>query len=171
MTVQPMIRRIVMGGSILLGISLFAVMLASHVLAGNKMAVSDESAEKEINVVFDQQTAAWNRGDIPEFMKGYHNSPDTEFVGSGGIKRGYNEVMERYKKSYPDKATMGHLSFSNQTIHVLDPKSAYVVGEFHLERESGNASGVYTLIVRKFPEGWRIVHDHSSAYSQPSDNK
>lgn len=104
-------------------------------------------------------------------MKAYHNAPDTEFVGSGGIKQGYNEVTERYKKSYPNAEAMGHLSFSNQTIHVLDPKAAYVVGEFHVERKTGNLSGVYTVIVRKFPEGWRIVHDHSSAYPEAANNK
>jgi uncharacterized protein (TIGR02246 family) len=166
-----MTKRLTVSGMVLISLSFVVAMLASHLSAKSNMAVANEEAEKEINAVFDAQTAAWNRGDIPDFMKGYHNSPDTEFVGSGGVKRGYSEVMERYKKSYPDASAMGHLTFSNQTIHVLDPKAAYVVGEFHVERQSGNFSGVYTLIVRKFPEGWRIVHDHSSAYPEAANNK
>ena len=164
-------KRLTIGGLILVSFFFAIAMLASHLSAESTAAASDEAAQKEINAVFETQTAAWNRGDIPEFMKAYHNAPDTEFVGSGGIKRGYNEVMERYKKSYPDAAAMGHLSFTNQTIHVLDPKAAYAVGEFHVERKSGDLSGVYTVIVRKFPEGWRIVHDHSSGYPQAANNK
>lgn len=165
-----MTKRLTIGGLIL---SLFFLVatLGSYLSADSNTSASDEAAEKEINAVFDTQTAAWNRGDIPEFMKAYHNASDTEFVGSGGIKRGYNEVMERYKKSYPNAEAMGHLSFSNQTIHVLDSKAAYVVGEFHVERKTGNLLGVYTVIVRKFPEGWRIVHDHSSAYPEATNNK
>lgn len=166
-----MIKNVNAVGLFLLGTSLLAAALAPHVAAGKARVTSDEAAQKEINTVFETQTAAWNRGDIPEFMKAYHNAPDTEFVGSGGIKRGYDEVMERYKKSYPNAEAMGHLSFSSQTIHVLDPKAAYVVGEFHVARKTGDLSGVYTVIVRKFPEGWRIVHDHSSAYPDAANNK
>jgi uncharacterized protein (TIGR02246 family) len=159
-------------GLVLAGLFFLAVIFVTHARtttgAPNPSAQSDE---KDISAVLDQQTADWNRGDIPAFMKGYHNAPDTEFVGPGGIKRGYDTVLERYQHSYPDRAAMGRLTFSNQTIHVLDPKAAYIVGEFHLERQSGNASGVYTLIMRKFPEGWRIVHDHSSAYPEAANNK
>ena len=117
-----------------------------------------------IRKVLDDQTAAWNHGDTQSFMTGYWNSDQTEFVGAGGILRGYATVLARYRKSYPDKDAMGQLSFTNLQIQMLSTDSAYVLGEFHLQRKSDNPSGVFTLVVRKFPDGWKIVHDHTTAY-------
>ena len=154
-------------------LTMFVLVSISVVHGSSKVAPgsSEGAALEEISAVLDTQTADWNRGDIEAFMKGYRNASDTEFVGVSGIKRGYDSVIQRYKQSYPGASAMGHLTFSGQTIHVLDSKSAYVVGEFHLERKMGNASGVYTLIMRKFPEGWRIVHDHSTAYPETANSK
>jgi ketosteroid isomerase-like protein len=130
---------------------------------------SQEQDQQAIRKVLDDQTAAWNRGDIPTFMTGYWSSDKTEFVGAGGILRGYSNVLERYRKSYPDATAMGQLSFANLQIEMLSRDSAYVLGEFHLQRKKDNPAGVFTLIVRKFPEGWRIVHDHTTAY--PADSQ
>ncbi|MFZ0637197.1 MAG: DUF4440 domain-containing protein [Candidatus Acidiferrales bacterium] len=128
---------------------------------------SADDGSKAIREVLDQQTAAWNRGDTEAFMAGYWKSDRTEFVGAGGIVRGWDKVHERYQRVYPDAKAMGHLTAGNMQIQMLSPTAAYVVGEYHLVRETGHLDGVYTLIVRKFPEGWRIVHDHTTAY--PSD--
>ena len=122
---------------------------------------ADEAA---IRKVFDEQTAAWNRGDTEAFMAGYWKSPETEFVGAGGILRGWDAVMARYRKTYPDAKAMGHLSFSNLEIRMLSGDAAYATGEYLVVREKDRLAGVYTVIVRKLPEGWRIIHDHSTAY-------
>jgi ketosteroid isomerase-like protein len=131
---------------------------------------SQEQDQQAIRKVLDDQTAAWNRGHIPTFMTGYWNSDKTEFVGAGGILRGYSNVLERYRKSYPDATAMGQLSFANLQIEMLSKNSAYVLGEFHLQRKKDNPAGVFTLILRKFPEGWRIVHDHTTAYLADSQH-
>jgi ketosteroid isomerase-like protein len=131
---------------------------------------SEERDQKDIRQVLVDQTAAWNRGDIPAFMTGYWNSDKTEFVGTGGILRGYSSVLERYRKSYPDANAMGQLSFANLQIVMLSKGSAYVLGEFHLQRKKDHPAGVFTLIVRKFPEGWRVVHDHTTAYPAESQH-
>src|SRR5260370_18202716 len=68
--------------------------------------------EKDLRALLSEQAEAWNRGDIEGFMKGYWKSPDTVFAGSGGVQRGWDAVLARYKKSYPDRAAMGHLTFS-----------------------------------------------------------
>ena len=125
-------------------------------------AQDDKTAIREL---LEAQTAAWNRGDTAAFMEGYWRSEKTEFVGSGGILRGWTTVLERYRRDYPDTKAMGQLSFGNLEIKLLSDDAAYVLGEFHLQREKDNPSGVFTLIMRKFPEGWRIVHDHTTAYS------
>lgn len=121
------------------------------------------NAESEIRAVLNAQVEAWNRGDIDAFMQGYWNSNQTEFVGSSGIQRGWQAVLDRYRKSYPDRRSMGKLTFSNLEFTLLCPTAALVVGKYQLEREGDHPSGVFTLVFRKFPEGWRIINDHTSA--------
>jgi ketosteroid isomerase-like protein len=118
--------------------------------------------QAQIRAVLDAQVRSWNRGAVTTFMQGYWNSSGTEFVGSTGIVRGWQPVLDRYRKAYPDRAAMGHLDFSDLEITMLGPDAAMVVGKFHLRRRNDAPSGVFTLIFRKFPEGWKIIHDHTS---------
>lgn len=146
---------------------MFALALTAGVCAQNGSAagsvVAPADAEARIRTVLDEQVAAWNRGNVAAFMQGYWNSPDTEFVGSNGIVRGWQPVLNRYRKVYPSRAAMGHLEFSGLEIQMLCPEAALVVGHFHLQRRGDAPAGVFTLVFRKFPEGWRIVNDHTSA--------
>jgi ketosteroid isomerase-like protein len=126
---------------------------------------SDDAAA--ILTLLNDQTAAWNRGDIEGFMNGYWNSNQTEFVSSEGVSRGWQALLERYRRSYPDRKAMGHLTFSDLEIRVECSTAAYAIGEYHLQRENDNPSGVFTLNFRKFPEGWRVVVDHTTAFAKP----
>jgi ketosteroid isomerase-like protein len=126
---------------------------------------SDDAAA--ILTLLNDQTAAWNRGDIEGFMNGYWNSNQTEFVSSDGVSHGWQALLERYRRSYPDRKAMGHLTFSDLEIRVECSTAAYALGEYHLQRENDNPSGVFTLNVRKFPEGWRVVVDHTTAFAKP----
>jgi ketosteroid isomerase-like protein len=125
------------------------------------------SAESEIRAMLDAQVTDWNRGDIEGFMAGYWKSDKTTFLGSGNVARGWQALLERYKRGYPDKKAMGTLSFSELEINLLGRDSAFIIGHWQLEREKDGKpdrpGGVFTLIVRKFPEGWRIVSDHTSS--------
>jgi ketosteroid isomerase-like protein len=122
------------------------------------------SDESQIRAVLDMQTAAWNRGDIDTFMTSYWNSEQTEFLGANGIAHGWQAVLDRYHHSYPDRKSMGAVSFSDLEVHLTCADAAYVVGKFHLVREADQPSGVFSLDFRKFPEGWRIVLDHTTAF-------
>jgi ketosteroid isomerase-like protein len=113
------------------------------------------------SVLFSQQ-AAWNRGDIPAFLTGYWNSPELTFAGSDGIVRGYDGLLERYKKSYPNQQAMGELAFSDLEITQLAPHAALVLGHWRITRATGNIGGVFTLVFRRFSNGWHIIHDHTS---------
>lgn len=137
------------------------------VAASRLKAQPDSSAdERAIRDVLTTQQAAWNRGDIPTFLQGYWNSPDLTFAGSEGIVRGYEGLLQRYQKSYPNTQAIGQLDFSGLEIHVLGPDSAMVLGHWHLRRGIGDAGGVFTLIFRRFSAGWRIIHDHTSAQKE-----
>jgi uncharacterized protein (TIGR02246 family) len=119
-------------------------------------------AENAIRKLLDDQVAAWNRGDVVTFMEGYWKSSQTTFSGASGVLRGWHAVLERYRRQYPDRAAMGKLMFSNLEISLLAPDAALVLGHWRLERAQDRPSGVFTLVLRKLPEGWRIVHDHTS---------
>jgi uncharacterized protein (TIGR02246 family) len=129
-------------------------------------AIYDDQSAQSIRAVLASQQAAWNRGDIPAFLEGYWNSAELTFAGSDGIVRGYDSVLARYQKSYPDRKAMGELEFSGLEIRSLGPKTALVLGHWHLKRQADQLGGVFTLVFERFPIGWRIIHDHTSAQKQ-----
>jgi ketosteroid isomerase-like protein len=131
-------------------------------------ATKQNVAEGQIRAVLDMQTVAWNRGDIETFMTGYWKSDQTEFVGASGITRGWQAVLDRYRRNYPDGKAMGRLTFSSLEVHVTSRDSAFVIGEFQLDREKDRPAGIFTLNFRKFAEGWRVVADHTTGFPAPS---
>jgi uncharacterized protein (TIGR02246 family) len=124
---------------------------------------------EEVRAVMDMQVAAWNRGDVDTFMTSYWKSDETLFVGASGLFRGYDAVLARYHKSYPDLKAMGHLTFSDLEVRVTCPDAAIVVGQYHLVREKDNPSGIFSLDFRRFSDGWKIILDHTTAFPQPAN--
>ena len=124
-------------------------------------------AVSEIQNVIHAQQDAWNRGDIDAFMNGYWRSDETVFVSGDEVTRGWRKVLDRYKAKYSDRAKMGTLTFSDLEITPLSNESAVALGSWKLKRATDEPRGRFTLIFRKFPDGWKIVHDHTSAASPP----
>jgi ketosteroid isomerase-like protein len=127
-------------------------------------AGADSAPESQIRGLIEMQANAWNRGDIDTFMTAYWKSDETAFVGASGMTRGWQAVLDRYHKNYPDRAAMGHLTLSNLEIHLLCADAAFAIGQFQLQRENDKPAGIFTLDFKKFPEGWRIVVDHTTAF-------
>lgn len=118
-----------------------------------------------IERLLNDQVSAWNAGDIPTFMEGYWKSDSLRFASGNAVQQGWQMTLERYQRSYPDVQTMGTLTFTLQEVEVLSPEWATVFGRFHLARDPaiGDATGLFTLLFRKFPDGWKIVSDHTSS--------
>lgn len=148
---------------------LLCVLFCAGVLVFAQAPVQPDD-ESSIRAVMAAQAAAWNRADVPAFMQAYEDSPDTTFIGSA-VRKGYQPILERYRASYANPAQMGVLTFSNLEVRLL-PSScgaveyALVTGNFHLERtQKGSATkddGIFSLMWRKTPQGWKIILDHSS---------
>ncbi|MFZ3340283.1 MAG: nuclear transport factor 2 family protein [Terriglobales bacterium] len=117
-----------------------------------------------IRTVIEHQQDAWNHHDLEGFMSGYWNSPELTFFSGAHESKGWQAAIDRYKQKYQGPGhEMGKLEFSNLRIEMLAPDAAFVRGEFHLTMSDGKTPhGLFTLIFKKFPEGWKIVHDHSS---------
>ncbi len=135
-----------------------------------KPAEGRDADRQAISAVLNAQQTAWNRGDVDAFLVGYWHSPDLTFSGSSGVARGWDGVLARYKKNYPDRAAMGQLDFSELEFRFLGPDAALVLGRWHLKRETDDLGGVFTLVWQRFPEGWKIIHDHTSAVAALKPN-
>ena len=130
---------------------------------GEQMRVLPQ-AELDVVKVLLAQERAWNDGNMEGFTAGYKNSPDTLFIGST-VTRGFEGMVATYKRNYPDRATMGRLTFSELEPHLLDDHFATMTGHFGLERDKkhgGNAIGIFSLVLEKTPQGWKIVLDHTT---------
>jgi ketosteroid isomerase-like protein len=126
-------------------------------------AEQSSNSVSQIQSVLSAQQDAWNRGEIDAFMNGYARSASTVFVSEDEVRRGWETVRERYRVKYSDRAKMGTLSFSDIEVTMLSPDAAVVLGRWRLKRGNDEPHGRFTLIFKRLPEGWRIVHDHTSA--------
>lgn len=141
------------------------LLFALGVRMGKQTKASErrEADRTAIMAVLNAQQEAWNRGDVDAFLVGYWHSPELTFSGSSGVSRGWDGVLARYKRNYPDRAAMGQLDFSDLEFRWLGQDAALVLGHWHLKRDKGDIGGVFSLVWQRFPEGWKIVHDHTSA--------
>lgn len=149
------------------------VVLSTHQCAHSqepvKAATKAESKSllAELTAIMNKQAADWNNGNVDEFMKAYWNSEDLTFSGGGKIVRGWKATRERYLKSYPDRETMGKLTFSDLELFPLGDSAALMLGRFHLDRKNP-ADGGFSLVWRKIDGTWLIIHDHTSSDAPPN---
>lgn len=146
---------------------LLVLFLLVPVLRTSQAQTTDES---QIRAAIQAQTEAWNRADIPAFMQAYEDSPETTFIGAT-LRKGYQPILERYKANYTTPEQMGKLTFTDLDVRLLPggcgkAEIALVTGKFHLERtakgEAKKDDGIFSLVWRKGPQGWKIILDHTS---------
>ncbi len=123
------------------------------------------AADAAIRTVLQQQVDAWNAGDVEAFMDGYARTDSLRFASGGSVLTGWQATLDRYRRSYPDRAAMGTLSFDLREVRALAPRWALVFGAWQLDRAEDRPSGLFTLLFERRPEGWRIVADHTSSAS------
>jgi beta-aspartyl-peptidase (threonine type) len=127
--------------------------------SGDRAAIAD---------VLDRQIAAWNRGDLAGYMDGYARTPALVFTSGGNIRHGWQDAFDHYRARYAtDPKAMGTLAFQIDSIDAVGADGAVVLGHWALTGTANAGRGVFTLVVERRPEGWRIVHDHTSVRSGP----
>ncbi len=131
--------------------------------AGQNGGTPARVPEVEIRQLLSAQVAAWNRGDLAGYMSGYWNSTELTFFSGASESGGWKPMLERYRRHYRNAAEMGRLEFGNVRIETFDDETALARGRWRLKLPDGSTrTGLFTLMLRRFGEGWRIVHDHSS---------
>ncbi len=141
---------------------IFAAMVLSAIVP-LQAQVHTPDAEQAIQAVLQSQVDAWNHRDLERFMNGYWHSPELTFFSGTAETKGWEPTLARYRRSYQAEGrAMGTLSFSDLQVQLLGPEAAFVRGKFQLAMPDGKQPhGIFTLVLRKFPEGWRIIHDHT----------
>jgi uncharacterized protein (TIGR02246 family) len=120
----------------------------------------------EIHTILKDSETAWNRGDLVAFASYYEDSPETTFIGREVVRGGTKAILDRYRRAYPTPEARGKLTFSEIEVRPLADGVALTTGKFALKRTAaggGDASGRFTLILRRTPSGWKIIHDHTSS--------
>ena len=133
-------------------------------ILGTALSSALPDPEADVRALLQRQQDAWNHHDLEGFMGGYWKSEDLTFFSGGNVTRGWQPTLDRYRQHYQSAGTeMGKLEFRNLRIEMLGTNAAFARGEYYLTIASGKAPhGIFTLIIRRLPEGWRIVHDHTS---------
>jgi ketosteroid isomerase-like protein len=144
-----------------------ALLVGAFVVFGYQRERPGRGDDKELaaaRAVIEAQQAAWNRGDIEGFMDGYAREETTTFVSGDTVTRGWQTVLERYRRRYDTRAKMGTFAFTELELKPLSPFYTMATGRWQLTLESGEAPrGRFTLILRRTAAGWRVVHDHTSS--------
>jgi beta-aspartyl-peptidase (threonine type) len=148
------------------------LLLSAALIAQNAATLSGRSSaapagispEAAIRAGLDSQVTAWNHGDLKGYMQGYWHSPELTFFAGDRESKGWGAAYQRYRTAYMGKdKEMGMLEFSNLKVEMLGTEAAFVRGGWKLTMKDGNPrSGLFTIVLKRFGEGWRIIHDHSS---------
>ncbi len=158
-------RAAAFGVTVAFGVFALSACSSSPARDASSLAPNARRATQEIESVCWTQQAAWNRGDVDGFMRaGYWASESLTFFSGGEVTRGYETVLARYKRRYQSEgAEMGQLTFSQLETELLGIDHAVLRGNWFLDfAEREDVGGLFTLVLRRTSEGWRIVHDHTS---------
>ena len=137
------------------------IILLILTVAMNASAQKTTDKQAILNLL-EQQRGDWNKGDLEAFMQGYWKSDSLLFVGESGPTYGWQKTLDNYKKGYPDKASMGVLTFGIKKVELITKDRAFVLGSWNVKSEKEELKGFFTLLLRKIEGVWKVVVDHSS---------
>jgi ketosteroid isomerase-like protein len=140
-----------------------AAMMACAITVSAQDQAKSSDLTEVLTGILSTQADAWNEGDLVKFMDAYWNSEELTFSGGGNTTRGWQATLDRYRRNYGDKETMGHLTFSELEVTPLGTDAAMMLGRFNLLVQGKNSGGNFTLVWRKMDGRWQIIHDHSSS--------
>lgn len=148
-------------------LSLIAIALSATISLAQDSSSTD-TLQEELTKILTVQANCWNEEDIEGFMQTYWKSEELTFSSGGKTTRGWQATLDGYKKRYP-AGNMGKLHFDHLEVNSLGESSALVLGQWHLTYDTQNRDGNFSLVLRKFDDGWKIIHDHSSLLDEPQE--
>jgi len=141
----------------------YLLIICTLILSQTGFTQTTEQEDKEaILAVLKAQRLAWSDNNMEAFMEGYWKSDSLKFYGRNGVTYGWDNTLERYKQAYPTPDHTGILSFKINDISKITDDAYYVMGEYHLKRTVGNATGIFMIIFKRIDGEWKIIADTSS---------
>ncbi|MCX8472503.1 MAG: nuclear transport factor 2 family protein [Sediminibacterium sp.] len=138
------------------------ILLWAIFLASTTCTLAQKNDLDEIRSILDNQVAAWNRGNLKDFMQGYWSNDSLSFVTSKGLLKGYDKLLNHYQQSYPNREKMGNLNFIILKVEKISPEIALVVGNWDVTTNDNHFNGYFSLVFKKINGKWKIILDHSS---------
>ena len=138
------------------------ILLVPMIMVCCQTAGDEAAIAQEIRQILDTQAKAWNEGDFRAFMAPYWNSEELTFQSGNNRLHGWQTLLSRYETTYAGEK-MGTLTFKDLEIKIVNGDLAYVLGRFHLSYPDSSLEGLFTILLKRFPAGWLIIHDHSSS--------
>jgi uncharacterized protein (TIGR02246 family) len=143
--------------------AVLALVLTACASTAPRVATFQPADRVAIQAVLDRQIEAWNRGDLTSFMDAYARIPGLVFTSGGNVRRGWQEAFDHYQRRYAtDPSAMGTLKFEVDSVDAVGADGAVVLGRWELTGTANSGRGVFSLVLERRPEGWRVVHDHTS---------
>jgi beta-aspartyl-peptidase (threonine type) len=119
---------------------------------------------EQIQAQLDRSAADWNKGDLDGFMSDYAAESTTTYVDGRRARAGFDFIRGVYAPRFSSGARRDSLHFEELEVRPLSATLALVTARFILQRQNEiTASGPFTLVMERRPEGWKILHDHSSS--------
>ncbi|MCC9167630.1 YybH family protein [Pontibacter harenae] len=145
-------------------LSLFSCQQSEKQQVASSTSIDTANTEEQVRQVLNEQASCWSKGDLECYMDGYWKSDSLLFIGKSGLTYGWQQTLDNYKRSYPNTDAMGKLTFDLKEVKPLSGETMLVVGKWHLARNiaEGDLQGHFSVIFRKFTNGWKIIADHSS---------
>lgn len=134
---------------------------------------STNSTPAAVRGVLSAQQEAWNRGDVEQFLRaGYWDSPQLTFFSGGDVVHGFDTMLQRFLARYKSAGKeTGTLTFADVDVLPLGGEHALARGHWLVDfKTQPDPGGLFTLILERRPEGWRILHDHTSVET-PGERK
>ncbi|MDQ3366468.1 MAG: nuclear transport factor 2 family protein [Myxococcota bacterium] len=128
-----------------------------------------------VQAVLDAQVTAWNRGDLAAYMAGYARTDALVFTSGSKVRRGWQATFDAYQlryardltrasgASFREPTAMGTLAFEVLSIDAVGSDGAVVLGTWVLTHSPSDGRGVFSVVLERRPEGWKVIHDHTSA--------
>ncbi|HEX3762529.1 MAG TPA: DUF4440 domain-containing protein [Kofleriaceae bacterium] len=152
-----------------IGLAVLAAIWGGCATAPPHVARLEPTDRAAITAVIDRQVAGWNRGDLAAYMDGYARTPALVFTSGGNIRRGWQDAFDHFQARYAtDPKAMGTLVFQIDSIEPVGADGAVVLGHWDLTGTAHAGRGVFTLVLERRPEGWRVIHDHTSTSPEPA---
>jgi ketosteroid isomerase-like protein len=145
----------------------FLVCISSAVYGQTKSAPpTPQSDPQAVVAAFDKLVAGIEHANVNEVMSVYWNNPQLSlFNYNGTVTRGWDQVRKNRESSYPQIKDV-KLEVTDKAVYMMGRDGALVTCQWRQSQTykgtPETVTGRMTLVFKRFAQGWKAIHLHSS---------